>query len=153
MDRTSAVSKRLKEYREIHGLTLSELSAKCGVVSQRSILCPDYIMDKIKALPSREGRLFRMHPDTIRKHVHAACKRAGVVDTTAHGLRHTNAAVMKTLGIDDRHAMARGGWSCESTYRKTYSYVFASKATEADTKINDYFSSLQITDEITDAEK
>lgn len=122
-------------------------------VSQRSILCPDYIMDKIKALPSREGRLFRMHPDTIRKHVHAACKRAGVVDTTAHGLRHTNAAVMKTLGIDDRHAMARGGWSCESTYRKTYSYVFASKATEADTKINDYFSSLQITDEITDAAK
>lgn len=122
-------------------------------VSQRSIQCPEYIMDKIKALPSREGRLFKMHPDTIRKHVHAACKRAGVVDTTAHGLRHTNAAVMKTLGIDDRHAMARGGWSCESTYRKTYSYVFASKATEADTKINDYFSSLQITDEITDGKK
>ena len=34
MDRTSAVSKRLKEYREIHGLTLSELSAKCGVPAQ-----------------------------------------------------------------------------------------------------------------------
>ena len=118
--------------------------------SQRSIQCPEYIMNKIKALPSREGQLFRMHPDTIRKHVHAACKKAGVVDTTVHGLRHTNAAVMKTLGIDDRHAMARGGWSCESTYRKTYSYVFASKATEADIKINDYFSSLQITDEITD---
>ena len=122
-------------------------------VSQRSILCPDYIMDKIKALPSREGRLFKMHPDTIRKHVHAACKKAGIVDTTAHGLRHTNAAVMKTLGIDDRHAMARGGWSCESTYRKTYSYVFASKASEADTKIDEYFSSLKITDKITDESK
>lgn len=34
MDRTSDVSKRLKEYREIHGLTLSELSAKCGVPAQ-----------------------------------------------------------------------------------------------------------------------
>lgn len=81
-----------------------------------------------------------MSPETIRKHVHAACKRAGIVDTTVHGLRHTNAAVMKTLGIDDRHAMARGGWSCESTYRKTYSYVFESNAVEADNKINTFFA-------------
>ena len=108
--------------------------------SQRSIQCPDYIMDKIKVLPTREGRLFKMSPETIRKHVHAACKRAGIVDTTVHGLRHTNAAVMKTLGIDDRHAMARGGWSCESTYRKTYSYVFECKANEADTQINSFFA-------------
>ena len=108
--------------------------------SQRSISCPDYIMDKIKALPTREGPLFRMAPETISRHVHRACKRAGIVDTTAHGLRHTNAAVMKTLGIDDRHAMARGGWACESTYRKTYSYVFESKANEADLQINSFFA-------------
>lgn len=116
--------------------------------SQRSISCPDYIMNKIKSLQKKEGRLFTMHPDTIRRHVHAACKRAGIVDTTAHGLRHTNAAVMKTLGIDDRHAMARGGWSCESTYRKTYSYVFESKAVEADKQINTFFA-----DKIADKKK
>ena len=34
MDRTSDVSKRLKEYRERNGLTLAELSAKCGVPAQ-----------------------------------------------------------------------------------------------------------------------
>lgn len=110
--------------------------------SQRSIQCPDYILEKIRALPSRSGRLFPMNPETIRKHVHRACRRAGITDTTIHGLRHTNAAVMKVLGVDDRHAMARGGWSCESTYKKTYSYVFASKATEDDQQINNYFSEL-----------
>ena len=108
--------------------------------SQRTVDCPDYILDKIRQLPgSHEGQLFRVHPDTVRTHVHRACARAGITDTTVHGLRHTNAAVMKTLGIDDRHAMERGGWSCESTYRKTYSYVFDSAAQQADTAINSYF--------------
>jgi len=109
--------------------------------SQRTVDCPDYIMDKIKALPRRKnGRLFAVNPETVRKHVHRACQRAGITDTTVHGLRHTNAAVMKALGVDDRHAMERGGWACESTYRKTYSYVFDSKKAEADTAINGFFA-------------
>lgn len=109
--------------------------------SQRSIDCPEYIMEKIKQLPRRKsGQLFTVNPNTVRKHVHRACAAAGIPDTTVHGLRHTNAAVMKTLGIDDRFAMERGGWTCESTYRKTYSYVFDSKKTEANTAINNFFA-------------
>lgn len=108
--------------------------------SQREVDCPEYILEKIKALPEpHRGQLFRVHPDTVRKHIHRACAKAGITDTTVHGLRHTNAAVMKTLGVDDRHAMERGGWSCESTYRKTYSYVFDSAAQSADNAINSYF--------------
>lgn len=109
--------------------------------SQRTIECPDYIMDKIKALPRCDnGRLFNIHPDTVRRHIHRACAAAGITDTTVHGLRHTNAAVMKTLGVDDRYAMERGGWACESTYRKTYSYVFDSKKVSANSAINDFFT-------------
>lgn len=109
--------------------------------SQRTVDCPEYILDKLRGIPEpHKGQLFRVHPDTVRKHVHRACAAAGITDTTVHGLRHTNAAVMKTLGIDDRHAMERGGWSCESTYRKTYSYVFDSAAQQADTAINGFFS-------------
>lgn len=110
--------------------------------SQRTIPCPEYIMEKLKSMPRRDGRLFTMHPDTIRKHVHAACQRAGITDTTVHGLRHTNAAVMRSLGVDDAHAMARGGWSSEATYKRTYSYVFDSAAESGDELIDDFFSSL-----------
>ena len=121
--------------------------------SQRTVDCPDYIMDRIRQLPRRDdGRLFAMHPDTIRKHVHRACAAAGITDTTVHGLRHTNAAVMKAAGIDDRYAMERGGWSCESTYRKTYSYVFDSDKADANKVINNYFTD-QITHKITHEEK
>lgn len=124
---------------EHHKWVLKETAKNTS--SQRTVDCPEYILEKIKALPEpHEGQLFRVHPDTVRKHIHRACAASGITDTTVHGLRHTNAAVMKTLGIDDRHAMERGGWSCESTYRKTYSYVFDSAAQQADTEINGFFS-------------
>lgn len=112
--------------------------------SQRTISCPEYIMQKLKEKysPGKSGQIFRIHPDTLRRHIHKICQKAGIQDTTVHGLRHTNAAVMKSLGIDDAHAMARGGWTNESTYKKTYAYVFEQTATEADKEINEYFQNL-----------
>ena len=58
---------------------------------------------------------------------------------------------MKAAGIDDRYAMERGGWSCESTYRKTYSYVFDSDKADANKAINNYFAD-KITHKITHEE-
>lgn len=113
--------------------------------SQRVVPCPDYIMDKLKAIytPGADGLIFHTYPDVIRKHLHKICKEAGITDTTVHGLRHTNAAVMKSLGIDDAHAMARGGWKQESTYKETYSYVFDQEAAKADKKIDQFFQKAQ----------
>lgn len=112
--------------------------------SQRTISCPQYIMEKLKAIhtDNAEGQVFKIHPDTLRKHIHKVCAKAGITDTTVHGLRHTNAAIMKSLGIDDAHAMARGGWKNETTYKKTYSYVFDQSAQSADKEIDSYFEKL-----------
>lgn len=108
--------------------------------SQRSVKCPAYIMDKLRNLPrDSDGQIFKLHPDTLRRHIHLACERAGITDTTIHGLRHTNAAVMKGLGVSDGHAMARGGWTDETTYKKTYSYVFDNVADADDARINSFF--------------
>jgi len=114
--------------------------------SQRVVSCPDYIMEKLKELykPGNTGRIFKIHPDTLLKHIHRACSRAGITDTTTHGLRHTNAAVMKSLGINDYFAMARGGWSSEETYKKTYAYIFDQDAKEADEEINRYFQKMHM---------
>lgn len=108
--------------------------------SVRTIDCPDYILDKLKALPKRSGPIFSQHPEILSRHVHKACRSVGITDTTMHGLRHTNAAVMKSLGVDDAHAMARGGWSSEATYKKVYSYVFDSEKDTADAAINNFFA-------------
>lgn len=111
--------------------------------SQRKIKCPDYILDKLKELKGdqTEGPCFAMHPNTILKHVHAACKRAGINDTTTHGLRHTNAATMRYVGVSDAHAMNRNGWTAESTYKNVYSYVFDEVVEEDDLALDDFFLS------------
>lgn len=108
--------------------------------SHRTIPCPPYIMDKLRELRQgrTEGRVFEISQDVIRRHIEAVCKAAGVTVTNTHGLRHTNAAIMRHLGISDAHAMERGGWSEERTYKRTYSYVFDSTATAEDARIDDF---------------
>lgn len=115
-----------------------------NVGSQRTVSCPKEIMDKLLQIKPENatGQIFKIHPDTLRRHIHRVCEKAGITDTTVHGLRHTNAAVMKTLGIEDGAAMLRGGWKTESVYKQTYAYVFDQKVDEADESINSYFSGL-----------
>lgn len=110
--------------------------------SQRTIKCPEYIMGKLKELSgTRDGPVFKMSPETIRKHVHEVCRKAGIQDTTVHGLRHANAAVMIALGVVDKYAMARNGWSSDYTFKQIYGYVFPEGADEADSLINAHFES------------
>lgn len=110
--------------------------------SQRTLPLPDYIADKLNAMRKgrTEGPVFKMSPDTLRKHVHSVCEKAGITDTSTHGLRHTNAAIMRYLGVSDDHAMQRGGWTEEKTYKRIYSYVFESTAKDEDKQIDDYFA-------------
>ena len=110
--------------------------------SNRIIQCPEYIMELLsqKRNGKQEGPVFTFHPDSLRRHIHEVCAKCGVTDTSAHGLRHTNAAVMRSLNISTQHAMNRGGWAEERTYKGLYSYVFDSVATEEDKKIDDFFS-------------
>lgn len=112
--------------------------------SQRTVPCPPFIMEKLAAdLPSSpKAPVFKFCRSALLRHVHAVCQAAGIADTTTHGLRHTNAAIMRHLGISDHVAMERGGWSDENTYKKVYSYVFASAGKDADTQINDFFEKI-----------
>ena len=111
--------------------------------SQRRLKCPEYIMGKLRSMyHGQTGRVFRVSPETIRRHVHLICKRAGIPDTTVHGLRHTNAAVMIALGIVDKYAMARNGWTSNYAFKQIYGYVFPEGADEADDLINNHFEHL-----------
>ena len=122
-----------------HRMVLKEMTKNKS--SNRTLKCPGYIMDKLKE--RRNGRtgglVFNVHPDTLRKHIHRVCEKAGVTDTTTHGLRHTNAAVMQNLGVSTQHAMKRNGWSEERTYKNLYSYAFDSVADRDDEMIDAFY--------------
>jgi integrase len=59
-----------------------------------------------------------------------------------HGLRHTNASVMLSIGITTKMAMARGGWSNQKTMQDIYQHLFSEDKNEAAIKIDEYFESL-----------
>lgn len=115
-----------------------------NVMSQRTVDCPGYIMNKLKSIHQEgaTGRVFTTDPRTALKHLHSVCKENNITDTTVHGLRHTNAAVMIKLGVADQYAMARNGWSSEQTFKKVYGYLFNDDARETDEKVNDFFQGL-----------
>lgn len=111
-----------------------------NVGSQRTIKCPDYIMAKLRELyHGQTGPVFSMCPEIIGRHLHAICQKAGITDTTMHGLRHTNAAIMIALNVVDKYAMARNGWTSDYTFKQIYGYVFPEGANETDAIINTYF--------------
>ena len=107
--------------------------------SQRVVGCPDYIMEKLRGMyHGQNGRVFRVHPDTVLRHVHNICQKAGITDTTVHGLRHANAAIMIMLNVVDRYAMARNGWTSDYTFKQIYGYVFPEGAQQTDQLINSF---------------
>lgn len=109
--------------------------------SQRTIKCPDYILAKLKPIKRETGPVFNLHPDTIRRHVHELCEKLDLPDCHLHGLRHANAAVMTSLGIIDKYAMARCGWKTDRTFKEIYSYLFDEEQAAADDKVNAFFES------------
>lgn len=111
------------------------------VASRRTLDCPDYILSKLEEYTPkhRKGRVFTMHPNTIYKLMRDICERNGIDFVGVHGLRHTNASIMLSLGIVDKVAMARGGWSTDVTMKSVYQHVFADDKKAAGILVDSYF--------------
>lgn len=114
--------------------------------SNRILDCPGYILGKLDkyqpCIEKRAGTVFKMGINTPYENLERICKREGIPFVGIHGLRHTNASVMLSLGIVDKIAMARGGWATKDTMERVYQHLFASDKQAADNTINNYFNSL-----------
>lgn len=114
--------------------------------SNRTLDCPAYILGKLDAYQpdkkKRTGTVFKMGINTPYENLERICKREGIPFVGIHGLRHTNASVMLSLGIVDKIAMARGGWATKDTMERIYQHLFSSDKANADTAINNYFEAL-----------
>lgn len=114
--------------------------------SRRVISCPDYILERLKSfqpdVEKRSGQIVKMNPNDIYNHLKVICDNNGIPFVGIHGLRHTNASVMLSLGVADKIAMARGGWSSKDTMQNIYQHLFADDKSAADAAINGYFDGL-----------
>ena len=59
-----------------------------------------------------------------------------------HDLRHINASVMVSLGIPDKYAMERGGWSTDNVLKSVYQHTFSEERKLVDEAIDNYFNNI-----------
>ena len=111
--------------------------------STRTIQLPIYILKLIQAIP-HESKTDFIIPKS-RKSVYSRFKRLMKkhdIDITFHDLRHLNASVMLMLGIPDKYAMERGGWSTDNVLKSVYQQTFSSEREKVDNMIDDYFTGI-----------
>ena len=77
--------------------------------------------------------------NTIYDRFVTAIDRAGLPHMRFHDLRHLNASVLLELGIPEKYAMERGGWSTPSTLQNVYQHTFSKQRKLVDDKVDRYF--------------
>ena len=82
--------------------------------------------------------LIPMTRNEIYKHWKKICKEQGW-EMTFHDLRAVSASVMLMLGIPDKYALQRGGWSSDHIYKTVYQQTFDSERRSVDDRIDAYF--------------
>ena len=69
------------------------------------------------------------------------CKANGF-DMTFHDLRHMNASIMLMLGVPEKYAMERGGWSTPHVMKSVYQHTLSKERTQVDDLIDGYFDKI-----------
>jgi len=118
--------------------------------STRTLDCPDYILSRVRALP--EGRILQVHPNYLYIKLQRICRREGLPQVRFHDLRHSAASVMLLLGVPDKYAMERGGWTTKKTMTGRYQHTIDAEARHFSEQINSYYLDL-ITNEPANAGK
>ena len=119
--------------------------------STRQIRLPERIQSLIAAVPDEGGYLIPLTAQAIYMRFSRLLERNGIEHMSFHDLRHMNASVMLALGIPDKYAMERGGWSSTSVMKSIYQHTFTAERQAADDKIDKYFNG--ILDTILDTDK
>ena len=111
--------------------------------STRRLFVPAYIQSQINAVPHSSNEDFivpqsyRFISDNLKK-----LAKANGYKLTFHQLRHLNASVMLMLGIPDKYAMERGGWSSNRVLKSVYQHTFSEERKQVDERIDGFFNDL-----------
>lgn len=109
--------------------------------STRRLRLPPYLKQLIgKGAPDEP--IVKESGSVIYNRFVAAIAAAGLPHMRFHDLRHLNASVMLQLGVPDKYAMERGGWSTNAVLQSVYQHTFSDKRKAVDDMIDSYFEEL-----------
>ena len=106
----------------------------------RRLRVPEYILSLISALPTEE--ITTLSGQAIYKRFSRLLEKNGIPHIRFHDLRHLNASVMAQLGVPEKYAMERGGWSTPQIMRDVYQHTFSSEADAISDAMDSYFGTL-----------
>ena len=111
--------------------------------STRRLVVPAYIQSLIDRIPhqSETDFIVPLGYKYIKNHLTKLAKANGY-QLTFHQLRHLNASVMLMLGIPDKYAMERGGWSSNGVLKSVYQHTFSAERKLVDERIDSFFNDL-----------
>ena len=111
--------------------------------STRRLVVPEYILTLIRAVPhtSETDYIVSLEYPAINRQLKKLTKANGC-SLTFHDLRHLNASVMLMLGIPDKYAMERGGWSSNRVLKAVYQHTFSEERKLVDARIDGFFNDL-----------
>ncbi|MCQ5130328.1 tyrosine-type recombinase/integrase [Butyricicoccus faecihominis] len=109
--------------------------------STRQLRIPDRLKNMIGTGEPDEP-IVKDSAAVIYNHFTKCIKTAGLPHMRFHDLRHLNASVMLQLGVPDKYAMERGGWSTNAVLQSVYQHTFSDKRKDVDAKIDKYFNAL-----------
>jgi integrase len=114
-----------------------------NVTSTRMLELPEYIAGMINEIPhdSPTDYIINDSYQNIARHFTQAVAAKGL-KMTFHELRHLNASVMLKLGIPNKYAMERGGWSTDATLKQVYQHTFSDERKVVDSMIDDFFNDI-----------
>lgn len=110
--------------------------------STRQLKLPGYIMELINDLPDKQEFLTTLSGQAIYKRFSRLLEANDIEHMTFHELRHMNASVMLALGIPDKYAMERGGWSSPNIMKSVYQHTFSTERENADRIVDKFFENL-----------
>ena len=111
--------------------------------STRRLVVPAYLQSLINKIPhqSETDFIVPLGYKYIKNHLTKLAKATGY-QLTFHQLRHLNASVMLMLGIPDKYAMERGGWSSNGVLKSVYQHTFSAERKLVDERIDEFFNDL-----------
>lgn len=114
--------------------------------STRQLQLPGYLLSLIESSKPEDSSpddfVVKMTGQSIYKRFVRILEKNNLPHITFHDLRHLNASIMLMLGVPDKYAMERGGWSSNYTLQNVYQHTFSQKRKEIDNQIDDYFNKL-----------
>lgn len=108
--------------------------------SDRWVQIPQYVENLIWNLPGdHDGHIITLSANALKNAFYRLQEKKGLSHFTLHSLRHANAAVMLRLGIPNKYAQERGGWSTDSVLKSVYQYTMQDEMKRIDDSVNEYF--------------